>query len=381
MRNAAASASETSPAVYAAHERLDLVGRQRLPVALARHDDARIVDAHANPIRSAKLATVEPLDLDTQEMGDRVPQIAERVPCPDLVRAAGQSRREQRGPLPRVVGRRRRRIAAVVAGDEQDPAVERSDQVGQPPVERLDRLRVTGGVVAMPVLRVEVHEVREDERRRRPLEVVERQLDPVVVRVRVPALRDALTGEDVADLPDAVDGDAGRQEAVEHGRARGRHREVPTLGRPDERTGRPLERTGDHPADGVLAGEQASRDAAPLVQRRQRHHVLVRRDLEHGVAARVDDGLAGADVLVAELRDDLGARGRDVAQDPPPDRLLERLDDLGREPVRDTAGTARRAGSPSSPSARSSCPCRPTARWPGRDRSRRRRVERRPRSP
>ena len=82
------------------NERLDLVGCQRLPVALARHDDARIVDAHANPIRSAKLATVEALDLHTEQVGDRVPQVAERVPCPDLVRAAEQTRREQRGPFP-----------------------------------------------------------------------------------------------------------------------------------------------------------------------------------------------------------------------------------------------------------------------------------------
>ncbi len=42
------------------NERLDLVGRQRLPVALARHDDARIVDAHAIPIRSAKLRPSRP---------------------------------------------------------------------------------------------------------------------------------------------------------------------------------------------------------------------------------------------------------------------------------------------------------------------------------
>ena len=246
------------------------------------------------------------------------------------------------------------------------PPSERADQVGQPPVERLDRLRVAGRVVAMPVLRVEVHQVREDERRRRSPEVVEREIHAVVVRVRVPALRDALPGEDVADLADAVDRDAGRHEAVEHRRARRRHREVATLGRSDERPGGALERAGDHPADGVLAGEQPSRDAAPLVQRRQRHHVLVRRDLEHGVAARVHDGLAGADVLLAELRDDLGARRGDVAEDPAPDRLLERLrrSRAGTRPG--TAGTARRAGSPSSPSARSSCPCRPSARWPGR---------------
>src|SRR4029453_5417881 len=46
------------------------------------------------------------------------------------------------------------------------------------------------------------------------------------------------------------------------------------------------------------------------------------------------DRLAGAHVLLAELGDDLGARGGDVAEDLATDLLLERLDDLGREAVR-----------------------------------------------
>ena len=73
---------------------------------------------------------------------------------------------------------------------------------------------------------------------------------------------------------------------------------------------------------------------APRVQLRHGHDVLVAGDLEHGVGGRVDDGPAGGHVLVAELLDDARARGRPVAEDPPADRRLERLDDLRREPVR-----------------------------------------------
>ncbi len=58
------------------------------------------------------------------------------------------------------------------------------------------------------------------------------------------------------------------------------------------------------------------------------------RDLEHAVAAGVDDRLAGLDVLRPELLDDRGAARRVVAE-PPETRLArERLHDVGRKPVR-----------------------------------------------
>ena len=41
---------------------------------------------------------------------------------------------------------------------------------------------------------------------------------------------------------------------------------------------------------------------------------LVRGDLEHRIGRGVDDGLAGGDVLLAQARDDLGARGVAVAE-------------------------------------------------------------------
>jgi hypothetical protein len=84
----------------------------------------------------------------------------------------------------------------------------------------------------------------------------------------------------------------------------------------------------------VLAGEEAPGDAGPLVEALERHHADVRGELEHGIAARVEDGPAGPEVLRAEFLDDVRAAGRAVPQDLAADGALERFDDLRREAVR-----------------------------------------------
>ena len=146
-----------------------------------------------------------------------------------------EARGEQRRPLARVVRGWSRGVASVIAGDQQDTSVQGGDQLRQPPVERLDARGVALRVVPVAVLRVEVDQVGEDERGRRPPQVLERQIDAVVVGVRVPPLRDALAGEDVLDLADAEDGDARPLQPIERRRARRGYGEVPPLRAPDER--------------------------------------------------------------------------------------------------------------------------------------------------
>ncbi len=134
-------------------------------------------------------------------------------------------------------------------------------------------------------------------------------------------------------LPIAVDGDARLDQMIEHRWPRRRHREVPSLGAPHERPGRTFERSGDHPPHAVRPGEESTGGPAPLVEGLESDPVLVGRDLEHGVPARVDDRPPGAQVLRAQPRDDLGPRGRHVPEGGQPHGRLERLHDLGREPV------------------------------------------------
>ena len=133
-------------------------------------------------------------------------------------------------------------------------------------------------------------------------------------------------------LPIAEDRPARGGQAVQQGLAPGRHREVAAVRRALEvGGGLPHERPGDHPADAELEARDLVADAAPAVQLLGRDEVLVGRDLEDAVARRVEDRRAGAEVLLAQLLQDLGARGRLVAQDGAADPLLERLHDLGRE--------------------------------------------------
>ena len=88
-----------------------------------------------------------------------------------------------------------------------------------------------------------------------------------------------------------------RDEVVEHRRARRRHAVVPPLRSPDEGPRFPVERPRDHPPDAVWTDEQSPGDLAPGVEQLQGHDVLVGGDLEHGIPARVDDRLAGRQVL------------------------------------------------------------------------------------
>src|SRR5581483_7978343 len=87
-----------------------------------------------------------------------------------------------------------------------------------------------------------------------------------------------------------------------------------------------------HTPDCMLPGQNLPCDAAGVVQLLQRHGFLVRRDLEHGVGARVDDPLARLLMLLAELLDDLGAARRLVAEHAAPRAVHERVDHLVGEP-------------------------------------------------
>jgi hypothetical protein len=77
--------------------------------------------------------------------------------------------------------------------------------------------------------------------------------------------------------------------------------------------------------------ENLARHATGTVQLVERDDLLVGGNLEDGIAAGVNDEVAGADVLVAELLEDGRPRGRPVAEDPAAGAAPERVEDLGRE--------------------------------------------------
>ncbi len=121
-----------------------------------------------------------------------------------LLRFHGGAGDEQRHVLARVVGGDVGRIAAVVGGDEKEVVCAHGIEKGrQLAVERLEGARVSLHVVAVPVFRVEIDEVREDEIRVGLPHQVDGLAHAVGIRFRADLRVDTDTVEDVADLPEA----------------------------------------------------------------------------------------------------------------------------------------------------------------------------------
>ncbi len=265
--------------------------------------------------------------------GAHIGELALLVDPPRCV-APGCIRKEQ-GVLARVVGRRCRRIAAVVGGEDQQVArMQRLEDVRESTVEVLETAVEVHRVVPVAPEHVRLHEVDEHEATFDRLEELDRPVDAVDVGLRREGLVDVTAGEDVADLPHAVDGVARVADRREIVRPTGLEREVVPIGRPLVVPRFARERPRDHTPDCVPTGEDPPRDPAAVVELLERDRLLMGRDLEDGVGRRVDDPLARALVLFAELLDDLGTRRGLVTKHAPPGLIHERVDDLVGKAVR-----------------------------------------------
>ena len=80
---------------------------------------------------------------------------------------------------------------------------------------------------------------------------------------------------------------------------------------------------------------QLERNLAISVQLRNGNDIFMRRDLEHTVGRRVDDGLPGPDMLRSQLVDDDRTRGRLVSENPPADPGLETINQIRWKPLRE----------------------------------------------
>src|SRR5205814_7948883 len=120
----------------------------------------------------------------------------------------------------------------------------------------------------------------------------------------------------------------GRRQRVEPGLPVRRDGEGPRVRGAGKVPLRPDEWPRDDASYEMLAIEQASGEPAKVPELLRRPDILVCRDLKDRISRRVEDRAARREVFRAELLDDLGARGRSVAQHLPARVPLERLDDL-----------------------------------------------------
>ena len=209
-------------------------------------------------------------------------------------------------------------------------------------VDRAQRPWKPAHVLAVAVDLVGLDEVGEDEA---VLELVDqrgRRGDRGGVRRAGMLVVDADVVEDGADLADGVDRDAVGLQLVEVGAPGRVEREVLAPLRALERARAAPERARDHAPDGVLAAHDLARGLAGGVQLGLRHLVLVRGDLQHRVGRRVDDQVARAQVLLAEVVDHGGAGVGPVAEHAAAGRVAQLVDHVvaGTRPGRCAAPPA-----------------------------------------
>ena len=272
---------------------------------------------------------------DAEQLGQRLRQIGEGGAIAEIGAGTGsRAAHEQRHVLARVIRARRRRIVAVVGGDdEQVVGTQLRQELAQPRVEALEVPRVALDVVAMPVDRVEVDEVGEDQS---PLDARDRLLHrvhPLIVTRRVHRRPNAAAGEEILNLAHRVHRRARGRQPIEQRLAAGRTGEIVTIRGALELSRRADERARDHPPDAHALDDELVGDAADAVLLLDRNHILVREDLEHAVGRGVDDRRAGAHVLGAEAVHDLRARPDQIANRATTDAPLELGDHLGGEPA------------------------------------------------
>ena len=246
-------------------------------------------------------------------MSASVARVPRSTPAP-RARPVGQ----QRHVLAAVVGGGRGGVAAVVGGEDQRGRrrAARPRSRGSQASTCFERAGVALDVVAVAVQHVEIDQIDEDQAAvaRRPCASRVFSMPSALVLVLSSVSRCRAPGRrrrSCRRWTPARRRFASASSSMPRGR---RHGVVVAVGGARERAGRADERPRDHAPHFVRPAQDLARDLADAVQLGKRDHLFVRGDLEDAVGRGVDDGRARAHVLFAQFLDDLGARGRHVAQ-------------------------------------------------------------------
>ena len=138
---------------------------------------------------------------------------------------------------------------------------------------------------------------------------------------------------DVVDFADAKDRDTPLSEHIHQHGLRRLDRVIMPAFRSAVIPRRPGEGPGDDAANTVRAIEQLPSDLAHTIQLGDRDHILVRGDLKYAVAGGINDGIAGASVLVAEFLENLSSGCRFIAKSSAANLTLEFCNYIWRKTV------------------------------------------------
>ena len=200
--------------------------------------------------------------------------------------------------------------------DEQVVRPQPAQQLGQAPVEALERIGVARHVAAMAELGIEVDVVGKQQAALGQAGCgLERAVEQRVITVALHHLARAAMGEDVRRLADGDDRPALRAGTLEQGRRWRRYRIIaPVRGAPEARLVLADERPRDDAADAQRV-EQAAGDHARLGEPVEAERLLVGGDLEHTVGRGVADRFQRREMLGAKLLDDGGTGRMAVPED------------------------------------------------------------------
>ena len=221
-------------------------------------------------------------------------------------------------------------VIAVIGGeDDEVVGADFRKKRSQPNIEFLQRPRIPGHVAAVSVQHVKIHQVGKKQPARSRLPQVVNGLHAMGIRFRRMRLRNPAAGEDVADLADAGDADAGVLQFVQH-RARRPKRIVVPVGRAFEVAVRAGEGPRNHASDFPGVG-QTARNTADFVQTLQRDHVLMGGDLQDRIGRGVENGISAGDVFRTELIKNGGAAGGLIAEESDSGLAFDGADQFGRK--------------------------------------------------
>ena len=213
----------------------------------------------------------------------------------------------------------------MVGGQHHHVAIlQQVEQLRQAGVEVLQRIGVALDVTAVTVGGVEVHEVGEDDGLvTGRFHLFQSPVPQLGQTGPLHLLGDALLGIDVGDLADGDHLATRLLHVVQHGRRRRQHGVVVAVaGALEVALAAAHERTRDDAAD-VVGLQQLAHDVAQLIELLEAIGLFVAGNLEHGVGRGVEDRLAGAHVLFAQIVQHLGTGGVAVAQIPGQTGLLD----------------------------------------------------------
>ena len=204
----------------------------------------------------------------------------------------------------------------------------------QPPVKRVQCIRITLYIIPVAVQHVKIHQVHKTQSVKILLQKRERHIHVLLIPLIGKCPCQSPSRKNFVDLSHSDDVFSRRLHHVKD-RVPGRFQgEVMAVHGPGKIRSFPDIGPRDHTPHCVVPGEHRSGSAAALIQFLERDHLLMRRDLEHTVRRSVDDPLSGPHLLLSVFSDHLCSGAHFIADHAAPRLLRELIEQLLRKSLR-----------------------------------------------